>query len=230
MCGRFSLHSSGGELAEYFGLPETPALLPRYNISPGQDVAFIRRGSGGQGRQLVFLLWGLIPAWSKAPVSGSGMINARSESAAEKPTFRGAFRRRRGLLPADGFFEWPKGGKKGDPCYFQLKNGQPQALAGLWETWSGPDGESIHSCTILTTEANELVGRIHSRMPAIMEPDHFETWLDVENQDIEKLQGLLKPYPAEKMICYRVSPRVNNPRNEGPKCIEPATGTQASLW
>jgi len=222
------LHSSGGELTEYFQLRETPVVSPRYNIAPGQEVAFIRPDSGSRGRQLVFLVWGLIPSWSKSP--GTGIINARAETAAEKPSFRGAFRQRRGLLPANGFFEWSKAVKKGGPYYFQLKNSQPLALAGLWETWSGPDGEAIHSCTILTTEANELVGRIHSRMPAILEPGHFETWLNVENQDMKKLCGLLKPYPAEKMSGYRVGPHVNNPRNEGPKCIEPATGTQASFW
>ena len=228
MCGRFSLYSSGHELADYFQLGETPVVSPRYNIAPGQEAAFIRSVSGRQGRSLVFLRWGLIPAWAKNPTVG--MINARAETAAEKPAFRRAFRQRRGLLPADGFFEWPKEGKKTRPYYFQLKNGRPQALAGLWDTWTGPDGESIESCTILTTAANDLVDRIHSRMPAIIEPDHFETWLDVESQNIERLQNLLKPYPAEKMSCYLVGPYVNNPRNEGPACLEPVIGTQISFW
>lgn len=167
MCGRFTLRVPAAELVEIFRLLRRPDVQPRYNIAPTQPVAVVRRID--RGRELSMLRWGLVPSWAKDPKIGARMINARAETVATKPAFRTALRRRRCLVPADGFYEWAKsaGGTK-QPHYITRRDGRPFAFAGLWESWDGPDGSSIESCTIVTTEANDLVGRIHDRMPVIL--------------------------------------------------------------
>lgn len=226
MCGRFALMTPAEQLAMQFGLPETavatlPPSVPRYNIAPTQPVVAIRLAEDGQ-RELTFFHWGLIPSWAKDIKIGSRMINARSETVTEKPSFRTAFKRRRCLIPADGFYEWQKQANGKQPMFIRPAESEerPFALAGLWEVWRDPDGSALQSCTILTTTPNELMAPIHDRMPVIVEPEDFDLWLNPE-PDPEQGLHLLRPYPAEKMTAYPVSTVVNNPRNETPDCIQP---------
>ena len=176
MCGRFVLHTPAPQLAEIFGVEQTPELHGRFNIAPTQPVAVvrvIREGATPGSRELVNLRWGLIPPWADSPAIGNRMINARAESVAEKPAFRMAFRQRRCLVLADGFYEWRNSGGKKQPYYLGLKDGKPFAFAGLWESWTAPDGEVIESCTIITTEANAAVEQVHSRMPVILDAKDY---------------------------------------------------------
>lgn len=226
MCGRFALMTPTEALVKLFDVPETavenlPPSVPRYNIAPTQPVVAIRLDEHGE-RDLTFFHWGLIPSWSKDIQIGSRMINARSETVTEKPSFRTAFKRRRCLIPADGFYEWQKQADGKQPMFIRPSDGaeRPFALAGLWEFWSDPDGGTIQSCTILTTAPNELMAPIHNRMPVIVEPEDFDLWLHPE-PDPEQGLHLLRPYPAEKMTAYPVSTLVNNPRNDTAECIEP---------
>ncbi len=219
MCGRYTLATPVEALAEEFGvagpLPEIP---PSYNLAPTQEVAVVL--VDGE-RRLEMLRWGLIPSWADDPQIGSRMINARSETVSEKPSFRGAFRKRRCLIPADGFYEWQRTGNGKQPYHIHAKDGSPLAFAGLWENWSG-DGEEIRSCTILTTEANKVVGEIHHRMPVILAPENYEMWLDPDLHDADRLTPLPTPYPSEALEAYPVSRFVNNPSNDDERCVEPA--------
>lgn len=221
MCGRFTLTDPDADLAVQFNLPEIPDMQPRYNIAPTQPVAAVRMSAEGSGREMVLLHWGLIPFWAKDPKIGARMINARSETAAEKPAFRAAFRRRRCLVVADGFFEWQKQNGTKQPFYIRMQNAQPFAFAGLWEFWRGEDDRAIESCSLLTTQPNELVRVLHNRMPVIVQPQDYGLWLDPEMQDVERLQPLLQPYSPEEMEAYAVSRYVNSPDNDDPRCIEP---------
>jgi len=221
MCGRFSLALDPEELREVFGLVETPTLwIPRYNIAPTQPVAVI---TDAARPTLDYMRWGLVPSWTKDISIGQKLINARAETIREKPSFRSAFSRRRCLIPADGFFEWkkPEGGKKlpAEPYYFRLRDGKPFAFAGLWEIWHSPEGDELKTCTILTTDANELVGTVHQRMPILFEVDEAWTWLQPLAADT--LLALLKPFPAEKMEAYPVSRLVNDPKQDDPQCVQP---------
>ena len=220
MCGRYTLATPKERLAEEFGFENSSVELPpSYNIAPTQGVAAVLE-EGGQ-RRLEVLRWGLIPPWADDPQIGSRMINARSETASEKPSFRRAFRERRCLIPADGFYEWKRvnGGKQ--PYYFRMQDGRPFAFAGLWESWSkGGEGE-VRTCTILTTGANAIVGEIHERMPVIVAPDAYEVWLDSASEK-DELRGLLAPFSEEEMEAYPVSRFVNSPSNNDPRCVEPA--------
>lgn len=198
-----------------------PELPPRYNVAPTQPVAAVRRAAGEARRELVMLRWGLVPFWADDLKIGAKHINARSESAADKPAFRAAFRERRCLIVADGFFEWQKVGSKKQPYLFQMKDGRPFAFAGLWDRWRDPDKNRIESCTILTTKANELVSLLHDRMPVILKPADYERWLDPQVQDLESLQPLLCPFDSEAMSAQPVSKQVNNARNDDPTCIAP---------
>ncbi len=221
MCGRFTLTSNRKELAETFADFELPAeLSPRYNVAPSQPVAAV--ANTGQNK-VEFFQWGLIPSWAKDPKIGNRMINARSETLAEKPSFRNAYKRRRCLVLADGFYEWRQeaGSKKKTPIYIQLASGEPFAFAGLWELWQSPDGSTIPSCTIITTRPNELVAPIHNRMPVILPQTIYERWLNPAELPSDQLDGLLKPYPAAEMTTYPVSTLVNNPRNDSPQCVAP---------
>jgi len=225
MCGRFTLRASASVIAEQFGLLEVPELSARFNIAPSQPVPVVRLRPDGPGsgprRELVLMRWGLIPGWAKDPAIGNRMINARAETVAEKPAFRAALRRRRCLLPADGFYEWQRIGKRKQPYFIRLRDDRPFAFAGLWESWEGPDQARIESCTLLTTDANELMRPIHDRMPVILPPEAYQPWLDPSLERPEELRPLLKPYPSEAMLAYPIGTLVNIPTNEDPRCVEP---------
>ncbi len=222
MCGRFALFSPEEILAAMFGLEGGGFPPPSYNIAPSRDVAAVRVApEEGTRREMALLRWGLIPSWAKDPAMGDRMINARAETAAAKPAFRSAFRRRRCLLPADGFYEWQKAGTRKQPYFVRMADGKPFALAGLWERWEGPDG-AVASCTILTTDANALLAPIHDRMPVIVAPADFERWLDPGRQDPADLMALARPYPAAAMVAFPVRTLVNSPATDDPRCIEPA--------
>jgi putative SOS response-associated peptidase YedK len=219
MCGRFTLSQSAEAIASVFQLDEVPILQPRYNIAPTQLVPTVLQKPEQRQRQLQMLRWGLIPAWAKDPAMGARLINARAETVAEKPSFRSAFRHRRCLVIADGFYEWQRQDGKKQPFYFRMHNAQPFAFAGLWERWQDPNGEIIETCTILTTDANELLRPIHDRMPVILDPKDYDLWLDPAVENSEPLQQILHPYASEAMTCYAVSTKVNNPGNDTPECI-----------
>lgn len=218
MCGRFTLRSKASDVAKAFSLLDVPELPLRYNIAPTQAVPIVRLGDDGN-RSLALAHWGLIPSWVDDPAIGNRMINARADTVATKPSFRTAFKKRRCLLVADGFYEWQKTDGKKQPYYIRLKDGAPFGFAGLWERWER-DGKAIESCAIITTDANELMEPIHNRMPVIISPDAYEVWLDPAAQEPERLQRLLSPYPAAELTAYPVSTVVNNPRNEQASCIE----------
>lgn len=222
MCGRFSQSQSANAIAQTFQVPDVPPLTPRYNIAPTQAVPTVLQTSEQQDRQFRMLHWGLIPSWAKDSKIGSKLINARAETVAEKPSFRSAFRKRRCLVLADGFYEWQQqeGKKQKQPFYFRLNDGHPFAFAGLWEHWEDSNGEEIDSCTILTTQANELMHPIHNRMPVILDPKHYELWLNPEVKQPELLQPLLCPYPTQEMMTYPVSKLVNKPSQDSSDCIE----------
>lgn len=229
MCGRYTLHVPTRALMDLFDLPEVPDLLPRYNVAPSQEVPVVRQP--GETRELTLLRWGLIPFWSKDPKGGPTPINARADSASEKPAFRQAFRRHRCLLPADGFYEWKKEGTKKQPVLFRMRDEGPFAFAGLWDRWEGPDGQIIQSCTLLTTEPNALVAPVHDRMPVILPPEAYALWLDPTETDPARVQPLLRPYPAEAMTATLVGPRVNSPREDDPALIAPVQPpTQLKLF
>jgi len=217
MCGRFTLAASAEQLATQFQLTGAPELAPRYNIAPTQPVAAVRACDAG--RELALLRWGLVPSWAKDLSMGAKLINARAETAAEKPAFRSAMRQRRCIIPADGFYEWQARADGKQPFYIRLADGQPFGLAGLWERWKGPEGDWLESCTILTTSANSLMQPLHDRMPVILAPEQYERWLDSRLQDPAALHELLSPFPAEAMAAMPVSKAVNKVGNEGPALI-----------
>jgi putative SOS response-associated peptidase YedK len=225
MCGRFTLRAPASVVAEQFALFELPPFAPRFNVAPSQPIAVVRLGVVGTEpqRALAWLRWGLIPSWAKDPAVGNRMINARSETVAEKPAFRTAFKRRRCLVVADGFYEWQKlgDGRRKQPYFIRMRDDRPFALAGLWESWEGADHSQLETCTILTTEANDLMRPIHDRMPVILPTEHYDAWLDVSAGDAATLTPLLCPYPSEPMQAEPIGTYVNRPSNEGPKCIEP---------
>jgi putative SOS response-associated peptidase YedK len=219
MCGRFTLTANTKKLAEAFAGFEIPAdMTPRYNIAPSQPVAVI--ANNGQNK-VEFFQWGLIPSWAKDPKIGNRMINARSETLAEKPSFRNAYKRRRCLVLSDGFYEWKKSNGAKTPMFIHLASGEPFAFAGLWESWHSPDDSTILSCTIITTEPNELLAEIHNRMPVILPPAVYENWLDPAEQSPNQLNDLLRPFPAAEMAAHPVSTLVNNPKNDLPECVVP---------
>ncbi len=218
MCGRYTLAAPINDLVEQFRINEYPSdLSPSYNVAPTQGVAAVI--AEGEKRKLEVLKWGLIPSWAEDPSIGNKMINARSETVAEKPSFRKAFKERRCLVLADGFYEWQNtnGGKQ--PFYIRMEDRSPFAFAGLWESW-GKHGEEIRSCTSLTTDANRLVGEIHRRMPVIVPPENYELWLDPDVREAELLLDLLRSYPDDAMEAYPVSRFVNSPSNDGERCVE----------
>jgi len=221
MCGRFILMTPGSSLAEQFRLSEDVSLEPRYNIAPTQFVAVVRIGRDDPTRKLVMLKWGLVPFWAKDKSIGSRLINARAESVAEKPAFRAAFKYRRCLIPADGFYEWKKTGKRKQPYFVGMADGHLFAFGGLWEHWESPEGEVIESCTILTTESNELVQELHDRIPLVVEPKDYELWLDPDMKDSTRLKPLLRPYPGDAMSKFPVSERVNRATYDAADCLEP---------
>lgn len=213
MCGRFVRYTSAERFADLFHAQGSAEAEASYNIAPGARILVARNSLTGQ-REMTTLKWGLVPSWSKEPKTGYSTINARAETVAEKPTFRSAFRHRRCLIAADGFYEWhpqPDGHKQ--PYYIHLADDRPFALAGLWEHWER-EGKTLDSCSIIVTEANELMQTIHDRMPVILPPDQYDVWLDPAFADVERLRLLLRPFPFALMRLNPVSTRVNNPRND----------------
>jgi putative SOS response-associated peptidase YedK len=273
MCGRFTIRAPVSVIAAQFAVFETPAFAARFNIAPTQPVPVVRRRTSAEtalqgDRELSWLRWGLIPSWAKDPAIGARLINARAETAAEKPAFRSALRRRRCLIVADGFYEWQRSGKGGrhllckapegpfrqkvpatfsagrkkQPYFIRLRDDRPFAFAGIWEAWEGADDSTggerdrrtagdakpgavphrrLETCTILTTDANELIGRIHDRMPVILSPADYAAWLDPANEDLQRLMPLLAPYPSDAMQAQPVGDFVNSPAHDSPQCIEP---------
>lgn len=216
MCGRYTLTVDPADLIEAFGLnpdasPDLGELGPRYNIAPTQAVAVIPNTSP---RHVEVMRWGLIPSWAKDPKIGNSLINARGETVAEKPSFRSAFKRRRCLIPADGFYEWKKeadGAKV--PYFIRLADERPFAFAGLWEVWAPIGGSEIPTCTIITTSANDIMAPIHDRMPVILAPEHYDTWLAEGELPAPELLSLIQPYDGA-MKARPVSTRVNSPRTD----------------
>lgn len=226
MCGRFTLASETETIAQTFFDVEIPMQFsPRYNISPTQDVAVVANKSTEEPpAQIEFFHWGLVPSWAKDPKIGNRMINARSETLAEKPSFRSAYKRRRCLILADGYYEWQKvpGDRLKQPIYIRLQSEKPFALAGLWEVWQSEEMEEpLRSCTIITCAPNELLKQVHHRMPVILPADAYAQWLSPDETPAAALQPLLVPYPSEEMEAYPVSRFVNRPMNDSPACIAP---------
>ena len=222
MCGRFTLFLDAETLREEFGLTEVPPdLSPRYNIAPSMQLAVV---TSVESRKAEWMRWGLVPSWAKDPAIGNKMINARSETLTEKPSFRNAFQRRRCLILADGFYEWKRGEGKGPsvPYYFHLVDNKPFAFAGLWEFWRSPDGEDLRTCTIITCAANSLVASVHDRMPVIFTAETADQWL--APAPVEKLQPLLAPLDAARMSAYPVSRAVNAPGYDSSELIRPVEG------
>lgn len=220
MCGRFTLFTAIAILKEFFQIDEiTVKLQPHYNIAPGQEIAVI---PNLEKRSLQMHKWGLVPHWAKDTKIGYKMINARAETVAEKPSFREPFKKRRCIIPADGFYEWRKDGASKTPMFIRLRSGKPFALAGLWDVWKSPEGKAIATCTILTTRPNEMMATIHDRMPVILTPEQFNVWLDPNPRDPRDLKGFLEPYSADEMESFPVSKMVNTPANDSPDCAKPA--------
>jgi putative SOS response-associated peptidase YedK len=218
MCGRYLLHCTPDILAELLDLTEIPIVPPRYNIAPTQNVAVCRRTD--KGRELAFLRWGLVPSWSDDEKIGYKLLNARSETAAEKPAFRSAFRQRRCLIPATGFYEWQKQGKKKQPFMAHRADQRPFVFAGLWERNEREGAPPLETCTILTTEANALLRPLHERMPVILTKDVTNQWMDPAAKP-EQLKTLLKPIGDDFLTLTAVNPIVNNARVDDPRCAEP---------
>ncbi|MCA9267495.1 MAG: SOS response-associated peptidase [Planctomycetales bacterium] len=234
MCGRFTLRTPTNLLVQQFLLDIAPDLPPRYNIAPTQNVAVVRPAAAEGKRELTLLRWGLVPSWAKDASIGARMINARAETVAEKPAFRAAFKRRRCLVPADGYYEWKapptrgqgagKASGKKQPYLFHLADDRPFALAGLWERWDGPSGDGtagpLETCTLITTSANAVASPIHDRMPVLIAECDYEAWLDPQFQDKECLQAMLRPYAGDDLAADPVSTHVNSVRNDDPACVE----------
>jgi len=222
MCGRFTLTSTPEALAQRFGLDTFPQLTPRYNIAPGQNVLAIRIDAEEKRRVSATLRWGLVPSWADDPGVGFRMINARAETAAEKPAFRSAFRARRCLVPADGFYEWARREGAKQPYHIGLRDGNPFGIAGLWERWQDREGGALESCTLLTTDASPCLRDIHPRMPVVLDASDYERWLAPDLDDRAALEALLRPLPDEALAFHPVSDRVNNARFDDPTCVAPA--------
>ena len=220
MCGRYFLHSTADKLSTLFGEMPMPVLEARYNIAPTQPVPVIRQNPAGR-REMVLVRWGLIPAWSKGPDSRFSMINARVETVAQKPAYRSAFRYKRCLIPADGFYEWRAAAAGKQPYALRPRDGRPLAFAGLWDHWQDADGNELESCTILVREANAQVRPVHERMPVIMTPDSFDLWLDIHAQKPQPLETLLAVQQAPELEIYPVNRAVNNPKAGSSSLLEP---------
>ncbi|MDN7227587.1 SOS response-associated peptidase [Planococcus liqunii] len=222
MCGRYSLYADYRVLLERFNIDEASFSEEDYsqsfNVAPSQQVVAVV--SDGKKNRLGFLKWGLVPPWAKDEKIGYKMINARAETAAEKPSFRNAFKKKRCLVVADSFYEWKRRDDGKTPMRIKLKSGEPFAFAALWESWKSPEGKTVNTCSILTTGANELMGTIHDRMPVILTKEAEKIWLDPNVQDAEELGKLLQPFDSNELEAYEVSDAVNSPKNNGPELIE----------
>lgn len=217
MCGRFALKTPPAELASHFALDQVADFGPRYNIPPATDIPVIRQ-SPDHKRMLHMLRWGLVPNWAKDPGIGNKLNNARGETVAEKPSFREAFKKRRCIIPADGFYEWKTAGKLKQPYYLSLKSGQPMAMGGLWESRRSPDGGILRTCCIITTGPNAVMEPIHDRMPVILSPEHWQAWLEAPAEDIRQF---LRPYQADRMQAWPVDRRVGKTVDDDPGLMAP---------
>jgi putative SOS response-associated peptidase YedK len=220
MCGRYALFHSDSEIAKQFEIEIVTDLKPRYNIAPTQQVATISLELETHQRQLKLRKWGLIPSWSKDATISARLINARAETVAEKPSFRRAFRQRRCLIITDGFYEWQKNAQTKQPFFINLKNEQTFAFAGLWESWKNNENQIVESCTIITTTANEILTPIHERMPVILASENYDLWLDVNENNPDKLSEILRPAPDGEIKVEAVSTKVNNAKYDRPDCLE----------
>src|SRR3954469_18572632 len=218
MCGRYAITTAPEAIRQLFAYLEQPNFPPRYNVAPTQPVPIVRMADGK--RQLALVRWGLIPAWVKDPRPFSLVINARGESALDKPAFRNAMKYRRCLFPADGFYEWKREGERKRPHFVRLKSGQPLAFAGLWESWMGPNGEEMETAAIVTTTASRSIAHIHDRMPVIVPPDAFDFWLDPK-VGAEMATAMIQPARDELIEGYEVSSAVNRTANDAPMLLEP---------
>jgi putative SOS response-associated peptidase YedK len=234
MCGRYRLSRRKQVVEEYFESAsdesEEEDWSPRYNIAPTQPVPTVRQS--GANRILSSMRWGLVPSWASDTAIGNRLINGRSETVLQKAAFRNSFLMRRCLIPADGFYEWKKSGKERHPFHFSMKDGSLFAFAGVWDRWKSPAGQMLESCSILTTAANELLEGVHDRMPVILPPRHYRTWLTAPSAEAERLAELLVPFDPSFMSRYSVGPFVNKPQNEGPECAIETTSceAQARFW
>ena len=223
MCGRYNIIPDAEAWVTAFSLPdevgkEISNLTPNYNVAPTQDILIVRNNRETEDREFVFVHWGLVPFWAKDKVIGNRMINARAETVAEKPAFRAAFRKRHCLIPASGFYEWRKSDSGKQPMLIRMKDESTFAFAGLWESWRNPDNEvEIHSCTIITTQANDFMAQIHNRMPVIIDVNDYNRWLDPNDGSDATL---LQPCSGAWLEAYPISTYVNSPRNNDSKCIE----------
>ena len=224
MCGRFAQFTVLENLQSRFPIDTVACeITPSYNVAPSQEIlSIIRR----EENRLLKLHWGIVPFWVKDIKKAAKPINARVETAAEKPSFKAAFRYRRCLILADGFYEWKKIGRRKQPWFLTLPEKRPFAFAGLWDAWTGEDGSVYHSCTILTTAASDSIREIHHRMPIVLNPDAFYEWLNPDNQDTSKLDNLLREQTVQEFIACPVSTYVNSPKNNDPNCIKPDTSFQ----
>ena len=219
MCGRYTLTSAPEAIRALFRYAEQPNFPPRYNIAPTQPVAIVRMVEGK--RQFALVRWGLLPSWVKDPKTFSLLINARGESVLGKPAFRAAMKYRRCLIPADGFYEWQKAGERKRPFFVRAKSGGPLAFAGLWETWTGPNGEELETAAIVTTRASRALSPIHERMPVVVPPEAYDLWLDCAHVDAETAAALIAPAPDDLLEAYEISTAVNRVANDNPRLIEP---------
>lgn len=222
MCGRFTIKAKTEQLHEAVrGLTVTEWRGPRYNVAPTQPVPAVRNLDA---RALEWLRWGLVPGWATDLTIGNRLINARAETLADKPAFRAALRARRCVILADGFYEWAAAGPRKQPYFFQRPGGTPFALAGLWESWRpSAGGETVLTCTIITTTANAVVAPVHERMPVMLDPEAAERWLDPAPHAPEAWPSLLVPWPDRDLVAHPVSPLVNRPAVDDPRCVEPFT-------
>ena len=219
MCGRYVITSAPEAIRALFRYQEQPNFPPRYNVAPTQPIPIVRLTEGK--RQFALVRWGLLPSWVKDPKAFTLVINARGESVLDKPAFRNAMKRRRCLIPADGFYEWQAGGARKQPYFIRLKSGAPMAFAGLWECWTGPNGEELETAAIVTTGANRTLGDIHDRMPVILAPEAFDLWLNCAEVDAETAAALIAPAPDGLFEAYPVSADVNRVANDNAKLLEP---------
>jgi putative SOS response-associated peptidase YedK len=232
MCCRFLLlQQHYRDILARLGIAAPAEFLSRYNIAPGSDIPVVRTKPHTTKNEITALRWGLVPSWSKSD-DGTQLVNARAETLAAKPSFRDAFRSRRCIIPASGFYEWENLGRAKKPWLFRRRDEQPFGLAGLWESWRGPDGALLETCAVITTEPNDLMRPIHHRMPVMLAPEEFEPWLDARTTESEKLLPLLRTPLSAAMSALAVSSHVSNVRHEGPECLAPAVadpGPQLSL-
>jgi putative SOS response-associated peptidase YedK len=220
MCARITRTTTAAEMVDLFGFGTELDLPPRYNVAPSQLVPVVRADGRG-GRELVPMKWGFVPHWAQDPNSGPTPINARAETVAHKPPFDHAFREKRCLIPADGFFEWAKEGTRKVAHHFRLRGGGPMAFAGVWDVWRAEGRPPLATCAIITVAANDLVRPFHDRMPAVISPDNFDRWMGFDTP-VSEVLGALAPLPAERLEVVRVGPAVNKVANDSPDCVAPA--------